>query len=524
MIKLLNVLLVEDELIVRKGLRALINWDDYDMEITSEATNGEQALNIIYEKPIDIVITDIRMPMMNGIELTRKVKEEFPQIKVMLLTCYDDFEYVQEALELGASCYLLKTDLEDGSLEKQLLKVSNKIKSERENRKTYEELEIKAKQTSLFYYESQMRKVLQGNAASSIIEDELNWLYSPHMFIKIIVKEKIVSIERFKNAINTLMKRNFIVFQMDSQSIIIVMELSKRANEQTLVAWRGYELKQLQAKVESVLNGEYNIYYFICETIDSLYNKYEQLRLNARKHLFYYGFGHSIRLESLYDKQGVAFYSVPIERLKEWTVLRDWPRVKELCSFVFQFYEKNKTDEEIVKINVATMIETIMQGLQSNSYLFQSNWGSNSLDFKERVKEIDQFNDLVNWFYKGLDQLEENRVLFIGGVNQIVNHAIAYIEANYSNNLTLDRLSKEVGLSKSYLSTMFKKETGKNIVEFINDIRIKKAKQLFHQSDLRVFEIAEKVGYKDPKYFSRQFKRIAGVSPNDYKNQIHEFV
>ncbi len=521
---MLNVLLVEDELIVRKGLKAMIDWEQYNMNVAYEATNGEDALQIVHNHSVDVVITDIRMPLMNGIELTRLVKETFPQIKVMLLTCYNDFEYVQEALELGASCYLLKTDLEDGSIEKQLQKIAHEVNEERLNRKAYAELERKAEQTSTFFLENQIKTMLKDGEQTALRKDELRWLLSPHLMMKMFVHENSFPVEMVKRIIEKIVDRPFFVFSIEKGAIFALLSVSDDEwSDKDRIEW----MKQMIDKLteECLKQADLvSVYYTICQHGNVLKQTYELLSEKARKHFFYNGYRHSINILRIPPRQSATFRPLPLQTLHELTILRNWAKVKEICESLFRYYEENEFDEDIVKVNVVTIVETIMYGLQSNSHLFTSNWGSNSLDFKERVKEITFFKEVKQWFFQGLDQLEESRVLFSGGVNQVVKHAIAYIEMNYAEEITLEELSKEVGLSKSYLSTMFKKETGRNIVEYVNDLRIKKAKELILKSDLRIFEVAERIGFKDPKYFSKQFKRSVGVSPNDYKNQLNQIV
>src|SRR5690625_1398196 len=128
---MLKVLLVDDEFIVRQGLKALVNWEEYGMKVIADTANGESELEKMNQKSFDIVITDIRMAIIDGIELTRIIMERYPGTKVILLTCYSDFEFVKEALDLGASGYLLKTDMEDGHLEKTLMKIKKEFEEKR---------------------------------------------------------------------------------------------------------------------------------------------------------------------------------------------------------------------------------------------------------------------------------------------------------------------------------------------------------------------------------------------------------
>nr|WP_239585641.1 response regulator [Lysinibacillus composti] len=515
---LLKVLIVDDELIVRKGLKALINWEDYDMDVAFEATNGEDAFNIVNNHNIDVLITDIRMPLMDGIELTRKVKESFQQIKVVLLTCYNDFEFVQEALQLGASGYLLKTDLEDGNLEKQLLKISNEIKNERINLESYKKLEINAKKSALLIQENQVSSILNGTPPEEIlIDNELKWLNKPFLLIKIKVSQLDCQINSLKEYFNTTFKDELsLTFQLESQALYTIISIPKKTSQMLVLQWQELVINQISPKLKEV-SKELSIYYSRCDNIDSLYSKNELLTGNSNRHWFYYGYGAILNIDQLSLNPHPQNSPINIRQLNELTILRNWEKVKKACDENFETYKSICLDPETVKLNVITMVETIMISLQSNSNLFSSSWGKNSIDYKEKVNRILFFKDLKEWFYQGIEDLEQNRVLFMGGMNQVVIQAVSFIETNYFKEITLDDLSAEVGLSQSYLSTIFKKVTGKSFIEYLNDLRIEKAKQLLNTSNLKVFEVANKVGFNDPKYFSKQFKRITGISPNAYK-------
>lgn len=216
---MLNVLLVDDEFIVRQGLKAMINWDDYKMNVLLEANNGKDALALLEEHQIDVIVTDIRMPLMDGIELTRKAKESYPDMKVMLLTCYDDFEYVQEAVALGASGYLLKTDLEGGSLEKQLQKIAKEFQQEREMRESYQRLEMKARESAALMKEKQIKSILKGGEPE-LSHQELSWLSTPHLMLKIVFAYP-VSHENVEQVFYRLFVRDIsFLFQLEDHSFL----------------------------------------------------------------------------------------------------------------------------------------------------------------------------------------------------------------------------------------------------------------------------------------------------------------
>ncbi|MCM3712502.1 response regulator [Alkalihalobacillus oceani] len=514
---MLNVLLVDDEFIVRQGLKAMINWDDYKMNVLLEANNGKDALALLEEHQIDVIVTDIRMPLMDGIELTRKAKESYPDMKVMLLTCYDDFEYVQEAVALGASGYLLKTDLEGGSLEKQLQKIAKEVQQEREKRESYQRLEVKARESAALIKEKQIKSILKGGEPQPI-HQELSWLLASHLILKIVFARP-VSLKNVERAFYRLFDKNIsFLFQMEDLSFLALtgFPADLGSSQQKILEWKARMAGELFAELNE-LEGSMNLYEGMSFQLETLCKTYQSLCSKAEAHCFYNGFGHFVSAETI----GSAEFEPPVldfHTLHQLTIMRDWVHLKAQCEEIFLLFETEQTDVETVKMATMTMVETVMLGLKSNSNLHTKNWGSNSLDYKEKVKALQTFQDVKNWFYHGLEKLEDSRLQFIGGSHHVIRQAVSFIEQNYAKDLTLEELSREVGLSKSYVSTMFKKGTGKSFVEYLNDVRLEKAKELFLHSELKIFEVAEKVGFHDPKYFSKQFKRMTGMSPNRFRS------
>jgi two-component system response regulator YesN len=159
-----------------------------------------------------------------------------------------------------------------------------------------------------------------------------------------------------------------------------------------------------------------------------------------------------------------------------------------------------------------------MDGLQLNSNIFEPVWGNNKFEYIDKVKEKRTLVELIDMLNEGINDFEENRSLFIG-VSKFMSRALEYIELNYYKDITLDDLSNHVGLSKSYLSSTFKKVVGDNFIDYLIQHRLNKAKQLLEQTDLKISEIAGKIGFNDPKYFAKLFKRLYGITPTEFREQ-----
>jgi|GEM_PF-4539443 len=519
---MLKVLLVDDEMIVRKGLKALVDWQKYEMEVVAEAPNGEKALEIIHQTPINLVITDIRMPIIDGLELTRRIKQDDPQCKVLLLTCYNDFEYVKEALEIGASGYLLKTDMEeeDGHLENTLRKIQLEVKKWKENQETVRELQRQAEQTVPLLREKWLKSLLDGGELGDYTEKAaklgLAWLERPCLMLLAMNLEHFNLEEepQFRSVSDT----NHLAIQLGNGYLFAMIEKPYHISLQKQQQWEIEWINKFHARLFHKIVGSSQLYYCTSVGIHAIISNYYHLLNAGQYHSFYQS------AKGVFDTRLMQLPSPYQEvEFKEWNelrqmvMIRNWEVVRELLAKGFDQITKQKPDVESVRRFVVEAILTITDGLQSNSHIITSVWGSNKFDFMEKAKAIQSFTELVDWIYVGIEQLEEERSTFIGGMSKVIGQALEYIEQHFHTDISLDDLSIHVGLSKSYFSSTFKKATGKNFVDYLLKLRIEKAKVLFRETDLKIYEVAEAVGFQDPKYFAKSFKRIEGISPNQYK-------
>ncbi|GEN34774.1 MULTISPECIES: response regulator transcription factor [Aneurinibacillus] len=517
---MLKVLIVDDELIVRKGLRAYVNWKAYDMEVVSEAANGEQALEIINQQPIELVITDIRMPLVDGIELTRAVKENYPHITVILLTCYDDFSLVKEALDIGASGYVLKTELEDGSFESILKKTSKEWKKRQKEGEYYKRLEKEAENSRLLLREKQVQSMLED--PSSSIPDELDWIENGFVgiyFEFLCSPNSFVEVEKQFYAIASKDKGVFL--PLDDYRAIGLFAREKEYSEMKRTTYEQEQCRKLFGKITKIA-GEINIYYCASSTNDKAGHVLRSLKEKGAYHTFYNEFGHLLDVHSI-PQQGISdpFAKMDWQELRQLTLMRDWARIKDICDELFSHLAIEKPPVEDVKKVVLEIILIITHGLQTNSNLLTLTWGSNRFDNIELAKKKRTYKQLIEWLYEGINELEDSRSVFIGGINSVISKAISYMERNYMLEITLEDVAEHVGLSKSYFSSRFKKITGENFIDYLISLRIKKAKQLLQETDLKILEVAEKVGFNDPRYFAKLFKRFEGVGPKQFQESVH---
>lgn len=425
---MLTMLIVDDEYLVRLRIKETIDWQQYGVEIVGEAVDGEEGLSLALQYKPDIIITDMRMPFIDGMELMKKIRENQLEARIIVLSGYNDFDYARSAVDYGADAYLLKP-IDNKHLIETVQKIKDKIKREKSTSQYIEKL--KNEMSSI--KKQLLRDLLKGNVTDiAEIQEKIQFLDLP-----------------------LEMKHNYVVH--------IRIDRYKWMLEQ-----------QAQTGIVIIKN-----------TIGDLI---------ARKLLidsYYIG----LMVDVTDDAWTAIIHPFNTEDSKETIKL-----IKENCL--------KMTDEltEEFKLTFSVGISSMSDGLDTLKEAYLEAVEASS------IKLLSGLNSIV---VKG-----DNDTI---GYRREVMEAIKYIKNNYFKDITVETASKELYISPSYLMHLFKDELGKTFNECLTECRIEMAKELLKNPEIKMYEICERVGYNDVKYFRRVFKKITGINPSDYvrvKNEI----
>lgn len=536
-----KILIVDDDMLIRKGIRNVIRWSDFDCEICAEASTGEEALELVRKCMPDIVITDIKMPNMDGIELIEKIKAVLPQCKIIILSAYREFEYAQRAIKFGAFDFLLKpTKVED------IINVVQKAISEIKKEKTIiEELE---KVNRLL---QEKLPILRENFLFNVIfemitnENEIIRMAEVYKvdiknFVMILAECRIKEESKkanshlyllgISNILSDFIDKNcciYTIYLNNSQAVYIAsfkyeipskkeelefFELLKQVKKAAVecfnidltlvVSTLGYGIIDLPNKFKECIDAINYRFYFDNE--DIIY--YKDL-----SHLFVY----------VDDKKLKHLKNEIISNVRYGNITN----IDMLLSELEETLKKSKADKQyILNFYYLMLIEINMIKAQVLSDSGQGNQDDKleNMEFLNDILKCKNLSELNNVLkisiQKTIEEVQKHNQSKMGS---LVKKVIEYIKENYFyNEISLSEISEKFFVSPSYLSRLFKKETGKNISDFINEYRIEKAKELLATTDLKTYEVADKVGIPDPHYFSRIFKRYTGHSPSEYKEAV----
>lgn len=535
---MLKILLVDDEILIRKGLSKAIGRNT-DFVVVGEAGDGFEAVNLIEQLEPDVVITDIRMPEMNGQELVKFLSEKYPGIKKVVLSGFEDFIYVRDTMKNGAEDYFLKP-VDDHQLHELLKNIHLKIGLERKSREARIEQNIKINQSSAFLRDQFLSSLITTNNSEKVCPELLAKLRYYGIQVQRTDKFTIVliSIDNYRH----------ICCKHGSEEGKTDYFIIRKISEEVAGEKCGFFSCQTEAGVAAFLNTE-NIA-AIRDISDSIYcnlKKYTKIRFTVVIAASAKGI---TDLNSLYNEaclyMDYRYYKQESSIIDSNRAggLPNWNTVNE--SFKTDFEKKLESCVELTKPEEVNGIfsdlacyagsKYINPGeifkMLSDTYLklrFKLN------DFRRAIGEV--FEDEYS-FLKELekldtfDQIQKLSVSFyIEVINRIINIRSKkakkmievvrdYISEHYSEEISLSRIAEVVFVNPNYFCDMFKNITGENFIDYLTRYRIDKAKELLKDMSVKTYEIGRMVGYEDSNYFSKVFKKVVGISPSQYRNIV----
>lgn len=491
-----RVLLVDDDFLVRSYLSQLLNWEANGYELVGAAQDGAQALEMVGKYAPDIVIADIDMPVMNGIDLLCRLKEQNYSGHVIMLSCHDDFEYVKEAMRIGAEEYLLKDMLTPEKLLQTLETIAPTDTEQRSVRQTREQ------------EDKQLLQLLDGTAVScesirpnaviavQVTEYEDKIAYQP-------VEQK----EEFYKALAQTCETaasNMKAFRC------IHVRGGLFAGFCVFHSGMGKQEKQLALReTASVLVQDADRHFAIAVKLGvSDASEYEtdvaacwDSAQNALSHAFY--------------QPGSIFYAwqcggmgsyLPraaaefLKKAEELAARRDTEAFQQALDDALEAFQQEQTRESQV------------------AYWLHSADKLLNLPVRPLPKRFAQLRDMVQSYVNVCEEMLPDTEQYSDGVAA----AIRFLQEHYRENITLSDAAKAVHLTTAYLSYVFHKETEITFSEYLQSCRINHAKKLLENTDEHVRDIGGMVGYNDNRHFSKVFKRATGMTPQEYrKNAAH---
>lgn len=524
---MINVVIIDDEYLVRESIKKSLDWSSLGMQIAGEAKDGRQALELILSRNPDIVIVDINIPFINGIELSKKVRESNPAIKIIIVTGYGEFEYAREAIEAGVLKYLLKP-IDSKELVQVLVKAQKEIDEEKKTKLYIESLE---KKNLTIEREKFLNKLVTGDEAEQTLKEKIGY-YSlgigpEKLSVAVIVIDDIKDkfkedreAELWKFAVSNISGEVFseyfksAVFYGPDQQIVVIfnnlmngeIEISRQLCEKIRKTAKEYLKFTLTLGIGKVYNGYQNI--------SRSYNE----ALYALKERFLLGFDRVIvyNSEKNFNKASPGLHYYNRDYVLFELRVGNIENVKREIEKVFSELVMEKSSKEHSVFIAMNLMSLVLEFLNENNIGPDEITSGDILETLTAKETNDSLKNFVlSTYLEAINRVFQKRNM---GISRTVEKAKNFIEKSLTDyDLSLEKVAENILINSSYLSSIFKQEMGVSITEYITTCRLNRAKELLDKGKCSSIEqLAYSVGYNDNGYFYKCFKRNFGLTPKKY--------
>lgn len=510
---MIKVLIVDDEYIMRQGLKYMINWEQEGYEIVGEATNGNEALSLIEKLQPHIIICDIVMPLLDGVDFAEAVHRMYPQIQTIILSGYDNFEYVKRTLMSGVVDYILKPTLNQEELRKILHKAAQRIPGYKlqEN-------------TGSIGYERMVERYLLGHDKELDISAFSDYFTYSHFRIYA------VNIKKENEAGRDLSDVLYQKIIRELEKMKSVQKLAVMLREElvcVIFCYEGTSNRRLLAAVEE-LNMQLVL---LCGSIlgvcsrsfgelSQLKNIYQQEIMKYVDKAFYWKGQNLLFVEEI-EKDAVpgAVSKFEFYRYNQLLLGRQFAEAAKLL----MQYNQSALDAQMEVYGLKNQMKNMLYHFLDFLPVSDEEKDDYRFDFFREINQAAYEDDYRLCMEQTIEKL---LLLSESGKtqgNDRIEQMLAYIEQNYQQDLKLENLAEEFSFNYHYLSAYFNQQMKEGFSDYLNRLRIEKACQLLEKNEGSISEISAKVGYSEHSYFCRVFKKITGKTPSAYrKNREYE--
>lgn len=539
---MIKVFLVEDEYAIREGIKKSVNWEANGYTLVGEAGDGEMAFPKIVKARPDILITDIRMPFMDGLELSRLVKKEIPNIKIVVLSGYDDFNYAKQAISIGVEEYILKP-VSGENLLTELGKIADAINVERQDElakdkylRDMEEIRTLAKQKFIHdmidgklsmqesleqgrelgiditaaYYSIVLFQAFPKNKAGVPAEEEFD-----------VAEYSGVSEEIYSRIRETVSESPNVYLYEQVGDVLCFLEKSDSLNDMNQNTQKGIDI------IKEIMSTKSDWIYFISigkpveriRDVNSSYRdaskRFAERYMLDESFIFYGGNDNS----NVLDIGGIDIKMVSQKTIFHFLRNGTLVEIDDLVSEYFSSLGEEAMESRLFCQYV--LMEALISGMAFLDSMNVSREKAASIlgELSDPVRFVDSVDKAKDYITRILKVLIEYRnQVSDKKYTEIIDKAREFIKAQYKNDeMSLQTVASYVNVSSNHFSAIFRKETGETFIDYLTKVRMDNAKDLLTCTSMKTSEIGFEVGYKDPHYFSYIFKKTIGMSPKEYR-------
>ncbi len=526
-----SVLLVDDEEEVFQVIMKKLDWESMGFHIAGYARNGVEALEVAEELQVDVVMTDIKMPYMDGLTLCKKLKENYPKIKVIIFSGFDEFEYAKEAIKIEAEEYILKP-INANELREVFERIKGNLDKEIDEKRNIDKLRE-------YYMES--LPVLQENFYTSLIDGRipenamekylanyqihLNGPYyvvaALHISTSNLEKELVIDPFLMSVSVKRLVDEQ-LTGKWESRAvmylgdIVVIAQLAEEAEITRFTDMMDKICKMAKRVCGACVTAGVG---YVCSQLGQIPLSYQGAK-NATSYRVLYGNARAISIAEM-DPQENA--DIPWEEpyiqkiLKKIKMGEREPLGEAICEFT-EALSRSRMSLQKYRILIMELITELSRFGANNQMNLDEIFGGDD-DVYTQAMQLESPEALGEWLQDNCLKMQKQVLSERSDTTKsFVARAIEYVKEHYADqDLSIETICGCLNVSAAYFSTVFKKETGKTFINYLTDYRMQEAVDLLLTQNEKTYVIAEKVGYSDPNYFSYVFKKQFGMSPSKYK-------
>ncbi len=534
---MLKIFLVEDEFVVREGIKSNIDWAKEGFIFSGEAADGELAFPLIQEEQPDIIITDIKMPFMNGLDLSRLVIKALPQSKIIILSGHEEFSYAQEAIKIGVTEYLLKP-IKSAELVKTVKRIGEQIIAEREERDNYERYKREMEENETEISRRLFNEMVSGTISiAKIFERGKEYgldlsakFYQIMLFRYNNIRDDTYSDEilEFGKEISIANSRydNIIMFDRAIEGIAFLMKGDSSEHlditrEAFISDLKGIMVKYPQVRCFGGIGTKVDRPAILSQSYESAARAFSYRFIFEKNDIIN---SNQIISFGQQDKEGNVLSELELETLdiKKVDAFLKNGENEEITYFIEEFLKSIGSASE----KSFLFKQYIIMNIYFNVVAFLKDIGSHDISIEEPFKGLEAIKEMYYDNQKAKDYIfrifsvaiERRDALRNKRYHRMIDQAKEYINEHYSDeDISLNETAAYVNFSPNHFSSLFSRETGKSFIRYLTDLRMSKARDMLKCTDMRISDISVSVGYKDPHYFSYLFKKSHNCTPMQYR-------
>lgn len=532
-----SILIVDDDPSDREGIHDLIDWESLGIHVAGIAENGMDGCSKALELKPDIILTDVAMPLMDGLRMAEYIKHELPETRFVFMSCFDEFNYIKEAMDLHAYAYVLKP-INLKELTRAIENVANLKQSEVDRDKTMRDLKLQLEASRPALREQFFRDLLYGRLQSmQEISEYMKFLRIncrdksycvvfiqidnyDLTFPNISIDQKFLHVYSIKNVAESILMKEYDGYSIvhNNTSLAVIVKTDMKTGEEmfdTVLEVLGNFKEHVNKKLNLQITMGVSDFTHSLQDIPKLFEKAEY----AVKSKFYSTGNRIILASEVKGADTPLKYDLQCLRT-ELGVILEQGSDHDIIHFVDRYYQSETgMPEPYVKSLSFSIINIVQTVLLEKNESFGSIF-DNEVSMYIKLSKFETILDIRQWMINILDAVRQ--YLNSQGNNRfkrIVEDIKTVVDKNFSEISNMDQIVKPLYISASYANSIFKQHTGSTIFDYLLYKRMETAKKMLMDPSYKIYEIAEKVGYKDKSYFSSIFKEYTGLTPKQYANK-----